>query len=97
MWERDVRFRTGELELVRFKLDPDSGWWQPDPTVLQFHRRGTGSTTARLMNYSIYWNEQLQWYRYSSESLNPKYDIGGSAAGGIWEGLTAQRVFNHLK
>jgi hypothetical protein len=39
----ESRFRTDELELVRFKLDPDSGWWQPDPTVLQFHQKGSGS------------------------------------------------------
>jgi hypothetical protein len=39
----ESRFRTDELELVRFKLEPHIGWWQPDPNVLQFHQRGIGS------------------------------------------------------
>ncbi len=32
----ESRFRTEELELVRYELEPDCGWKQPDPTSLQF-------------------------------------------------------------
>jgi len=32
----ESRFRTEELELVRFELEPDCGWSQPDPTSMQF-------------------------------------------------------------
>lgn len=39
----EARFRTDELELVRFQLEPGCGWWLPDPKVLQFHQRGAHS------------------------------------------------------
>jgi hypothetical protein len=40
----ESRFRTEELELIRYELDPDCGWVQPDPTVRYFRQlRGTAN------------------------------------------------------
>jgi len=32
----ESRFRTEELELIRYELDPECGWMQPDSNVLRF-------------------------------------------------------------
>jgi hypothetical protein len=39
----ESRFRTDELELVRFQLEPDCGWGFSDPAVLQFHQKSANS------------------------------------------------------
>ncbi len=40
----ESRFRTEELELIRYELDPECGWTQPDPAMLYFRQvRGTTS------------------------------------------------------
>jgi hypothetical protein len=40
----ESRFRTEELELVQYALDPECGWRQPDPSILYFWQaEGSGS------------------------------------------------------
>jgi hypothetical protein len=40
----ESRFRTEELELVQYEIDPECGWKQPDPLKLFFRQvRGTDS------------------------------------------------------
>ncbi|MCI0422644.1 MAG: hypothetical protein L0312_26065 [Acidobacteria bacterium] len=39
----ESRFRTEELELVRYELDRDCGWKPMDSSILSFFQKGTSS------------------------------------------------------
>jgi hypothetical protein len=49
----ESRFRTDELELVRFQLEPDCGWRFSDPAVLQFHQKSANSDLVLDSLYCI--------------------------------------------